>query len=163
MRKRLTALVISFLLLFALIPTSLFASENTIDVLISINLDGEIEKASDNTYMAYKHLTVSDSDGDGTFTINDALICAHKAYYSGYTDEDSGYDTNENKAIKIWGKSFDDISFMIVQASAPSIISGMSVNTTETVDGVISNGQLLSVRNNSRPAESIFFMDGVLF
>ena len=162
MRKRLTALVISFLLLFALIPTSLFASENTIDVLISINLDGEIEKASDNTYMAYKHLTVSDSDGDGTFTINDALICAHKAYYSGYTDEDSGYDTNENKAIKIWGKSFDDISFMIVQASAPSIISGMSVNTTETVDGVISNGQLLSVRNNSRPAESIFFMDGVI-
>lgn len=161
MKKRLTALVVSFLLILLLLPSCIFASNNSINVLISINLNGETKKAFDNTYMSLKPVTVIDCDGDGIFTINDALSCVHRDYFSGYTENNSGYETSDNKAIKIWNESYDNISFMTVNASNPSVIMPMSINTCETVDGVISNGQIISVRNGGETAKSLFFTDGV--
>ena len=104
-KKRILALGLSILMTLSLIPTLggvAFADEAaTITVYLTVSNQGELAKASDGSVMAWKPVTVTDLDGDGKFTFDEALVAAHKAYNTeeGYARYDSGWVTS------VWGES----------------------------------------------------------
>ena len=89
-------------LIYALIIAMLFvtaaAAAETAYVTVS-NGAGEI-------VMAHAAVELSDADGDGALTINDALYLAHEASFeggaaAGYVSEDQGYGLS---LYKLWGE-----------------------------------------------------------
>jgi hypothetical protein len=97
-------LVVLLLTLMTLIclPLIAFAEEggNTIKVTMTISYKGILGTAADGSAMVEKEVTVTDIDGNGQFTYDEALVAAHKAYYS---DGESGYATSMGE----WGLSVD--------------------------------------------------------
>lgn len=70
-----------------------------VSVYVTISDEGE------PLAIKYEKVLVSDSDGDGAVTINDALYCAHEKLYKGGAKE--GYETFESEyglsLNKLWG------------------------------------------------------------
>lgn len=75
---------------------SVYAAED-VQVYVTIS-DGSLA-------MANEEITVSDIDGDGALTINDALYCAHEAAYEGGAEAGYGsYEGDYGLALsKLWG------------------------------------------------------------
>lgn len=87
----------SLMLMLAVIMSCVIASaDGGINVTVSI-ANGEL-------VLSEAALTVTDEDGDGSITINDALICAHK---SNYTDGADGFMSVSGdyglSMTKLWG------------------------------------------------------------
>lgn len=93
MKKTLAFLLLAILSLLLCLPAS--AEEITVYVTV---VDG-------TPMLAYRSVTVTDADGDGTLTISDALACAHETYFP---DGASGYGTAMTEfgisMTKLWGK-----------------------------------------------------------
>ena len=94
--------IVTLILLAMMIPLAsgfVFAEEKNIDVFVSISDEnGDIA-------LAMERITVSDSDGDGVVTLNDALLTAHDEKYEGGAD--AGYSTDTGDwglfITKLWG------------------------------------------------------------
>lgn len=89
-----------FCMLFALsfFGFSAFATPTPHSVYVSISDEkGEL-------VLAYAPVVMNDEDGDGTLTVNDALIGAHKEYYKdgavGFVSEETAYGCS---ITKLWG------------------------------------------------------------
>ncbi len=97
-----TALAASQEQLEADLPVTTSAAES-VDIRVTVSIDGELVQAKDKSYMAMKELTVTDKDEDGQITTYDALVCAHEQYYS---EGESGFaaDEKHQSATKVWGK-----------------------------------------------------------
>jgi hypothetical protein len=115
LKKRILALGLSIVMTLTMIPmfgSLAFAADeaaSTITVYLTVSNKGELAKANDGTIMAWKPVTVTDLDADGTFTFDEALVSAHKAYNkeAGYVRSDSGWVTS------LWGDSEASVySFM---------------------------------------------------
>ncbi len=96
--KKIFASILSVLAVSAVCGTSAFAAEEE-------NVFVTIADANGDLVLAVQSITVTDVDGDGTLTINDALYTAHETYYDGGAK--AGYasaETEYGKSItKLWG------------------------------------------------------------
>ncbi len=94
MRKLFTLFII--LALIFTLSTTAFAAEDTAAVYVNV--------ANGTLTLAHAAVTVTDVDGDGALTINDALAIAHDEYFDGGAD---GYGyVNSDYGIsmtKLWG------------------------------------------------------------
>ena len=74
--KKVISILLSVLLMLS-IGVLCAAAEDTADVYVTIaDKDGKLAVSAEK-------VTVTDTDKDGTLTINDALYCAHEAFYTG--------------------------------------------------------------------------------
>jgi len=96
-RKTLSSIsvIVAVCTLLGLFSICSFADVSEVKITASIACEGEIKVAS-------KEFTVDDADGDGSLTVNDALIVIHKSEYNG-----DGYETEVTKyglgIKKMWG------------------------------------------------------------
>lgn len=98
--KKLIALTTTLLMTFGTLGSTVFAADSA-DVYVTISdKDG-------NLAMAQEKITVTDTDGDGALTINDALHAAHEAKYDGGAA--AGFASSEGQyglAIdRLWGSA----------------------------------------------------------
>lgn len=93
--KKTVLFLLSAVLLLTVMTVGASAAENTAYVTIS---DGTLT-------LLMKPVTLSDADGDGVISINDALILAHNEYYDGGAE--AGYSSDETEygisMTKLWG------------------------------------------------------------
>ena len=114
--------IISFTLVCLLICTSFslfaFAKENeTATVYVSISSKGNIQAAN-------VKVNVTDIDGDGKITINDALYALHEAKYQGGADKGYSYYKTEQYRLSIgtlWGDKSGCFGYYVNDASAWSL------------------------------------------
>lgn len=86
-----------------------------VDITVTVNNRGILAKAKDGSAMAYKEVHVTDADGDGHITVDDALVATHDAYY---TDGKNGYETSTSheygmSVTKLWGVSTNNTLFFV--------------------------------------------------
>lgn len=86
-----------------------------VDITVTVNNRGILAKAKDGSAMAYKEVHVTDADGDGHITVDDALVATHDAYY---TDGKNGYETYTSpeygmSVTKLWGVSTYNTLFFV--------------------------------------------------
>ena len=100
MKKRVLSLLMSFILLVNLLPATARAAEN-ITVLMTVCNAGELVKDKNDKAMLLREVSVTDLDGDGIYTLDEAIKAAHAEYYSGGTD---GYNSAGGFVNKLWGE-----------------------------------------------------------
>lgn len=96
--KKITAILLSMVLVLGLFGVPAFAADTSVEVYVSIAID-------DGTVaVAQEKVRVTDIDSDGKLTINDALFCAHEAFYPGGASQ--GYQTEVTQwglgILKLW-------------------------------------------------------------
>lgn len=101
--KRLLIWVLVAALLSVGCATAVFADEeenapDSVEVFVTIVTAEELA-------LAHEKVTVTDTDGDGKLTVNDALFCAHEAKFdggaeAGYASEKTQYGLS---LAKLWG------------------------------------------------------------
>lgn len=106
--------ILALVLVVSFMPASVFAEDgddNTIKVYMTISDKGTIAKTNDGDAMAWKEVTVSDLDGSGDFTYDEALKAAHKAYNSedGFVVKSSGW------VDSLWGVANNPASYYFTQ------------------------------------------------
>ena len=84
--------------------------------------------------LAARSIKVTDTDGDGALTVNDALYCAHDSYYSGgakagYASEPSQYGLS---LTKLWGNTNGVYGYYLNNASPQSLLDHVSNGDTVT-------------------------------
>ena len=115
MKKFLLITISAVMLLTLCLPV--FAAENTTVYVTICDKDGKLA-------LAGEAIKVSDSDGDGTLTITDALYCAHAAKYEGGAG--AGYATAVTaygiSMTKLWGaENGSGFGYYLNNASAWSL------------------------------------------
>lgn len=114
--KKLFTLILTAAMLFAL-AAPVFAEDGDTVVYVSI--------ANGDLMLAYEPITVTDADGDGVLTVNDALISAHDAKYeggaeAGYSSANSDYGLS---LYKLWGiENGGSYGYFVNNASAMSLL-----------------------------------------
>lgn len=89
--KKITAVLLSMVLVLGMFGVSAFAAGSSTEVYVTIALgDGTLA-------LAQETVAVTDIDNDNKITINDALYCAHAAFYPGGAA--AGYATE----LTAWG------------------------------------------------------------
>ena len=81
--------------------------------------------ANGDLKLAAQTVVVSDADGDGALTINDALIAAHEAHYAGGAE--AGFSTAKTEfglsMTKLWGaENGSGYGYQVNNASAMSLV-----------------------------------------
>lgn len=98
--KKMIASVLSVLTV-----TAAFAAAVSAEETASVNVYVTIADAQGELAVAAEPIAVSDADGDGVLTINDALYHAHEAFYDGGAS--AGYASAETEfglsLSKLWG------------------------------------------------------------
>lgn len=111
MKKAGCLLAALVLLLGCAVPVA--AEEATVTVTVSI-------ADTTGTVLAGEEVTVTDADGDGAFTIHDALYAAHEAAYTGGAA--AGYETSVTQwglgITKLWGDASGSYGYYVNSASA---------------------------------------------
>ena len=126
--SRLTAILLSLMMVVVFIPTFAFAANNTITVYMTVSNAGQLAKANDGSAMANKEVTVTDVDGDGHFTFHEALVAVHKAYNSedGYSGSTSSYGYS---VTKVWGvENGGSYLFFVNDEGISTGVDGATVN-----------------------------------
>ena len=95
--KKITMTLLALMLCLGMVAVPAAAAEG-MDVYVTISSEGELVAAREK-------VTVTDADGDGALTINDALFCAHEALYEGGAEAGYAYgDTEYGISLnKLWG------------------------------------------------------------
>lgn len=115
--KKTLALVLAALMLLCSMNITAFAATDSATVYVSIADKGSLA-------IAQKQVTVSDIDGDGALTVNDALYAAHKAAYTGGADAGYSYYTHEDYGLslgKLWGDSSGNFGYYLNNKSCWSL------------------------------------------
>lgn len=129
MKKIISALTVAVLLIGTL-GISSFAAESaeaqSAEVYVTIADKGEL-------VMTQRRITVTDADGDGALTVNDALYLAHEAAYvggaaAGYGSADMGWGLG---ITVLWGDKSGNFGYYVNNASA----NGLS-DTVKTGDRI---------------------------
>ncbi len=91
------------------------SAEDTADAYVTI-ADGSLK-------LTQEKITVTDADGDGALTINDALYLAHEEFYdggaaAGYASENTEYGIS---LVRLWGNDCGSYGYCINNVSAMSL------------------------------------------
>ena len=101
MKKRLLSLLLALTMALSLVTTGAWAAgQDSIQVTVTIANQGAIAVGKNNTLMAQVPVTVTDLNGDGKFTYEEAMKAAHKAYCA---DGEDGFATSGGWATMLWG------------------------------------------------------------
>ena len=107
MKKRLLSLLLVLVMVLGMFPMVAFAEPaDGITVYMTVFNKGEFCKDKDNAPMWQKPVTVTDTNGDGKYSLDEALAAAHTACY---IDGTNGYATEYNEiygydaVAKLWG------------------------------------------------------------
>lgn len=91
--------------IISLIAAMLVAALSLAPVALAADDAVYVTIANGNLELAYEKVALTDADGDGTLTVNDALIAAHDAFYEGGAS--AGYGSAETdyglSLTKLWG------------------------------------------------------------
>ena len=114
--KRTLTLITTLCLLLSLLAIGASAQKNHTIVTVTIAVKGELVATQVS-------VPVEDIDGDGVFTINDALYCAHEQVYegganAGYSSYTSEYGLSMNK---LWGDESGAYGYYLNNASCMSL------------------------------------------
>lgn len=114
--KRVSALTAALLITACTAGFAVSAEDSDTYVYVTIS-DGALEVAA-------KPVNVYDADSDGALTINDALYCAHEAFYEGGVD--AGYASAQSdwglSLSKLWGiENGGSYGYYVNNASAMSL------------------------------------------
>ena len=114
--KRTLTLITTLCLLLSLLAIGASAQKNHTIVTVTIAVKGELVATQVS-------VPVEDIDGDGTFTINDALYCAHEQVYegganAGYSSYTSEYGLSMSK---LWGDESGAYGYYLNNASCTSL------------------------------------------
>ncbi len=113
-----TALILTFLMTLVFIPTFSYADEaEGITVYLTVSNQGVIAQAGDGSAMAGKEVTVTDIDGDGHYTFDEALVAAHQTYNSA-----DGYAASSGWVTSLWGVADNPASYSFMQNDRPTTI-----------------------------------------
>ena len=99
MKKKITGILLSASVLFALgVPCITASAAEDITVNVTISKAGTVEVPAQPVHVA-------DKDGDGKYTIDEALFAAHEAYYEGgaAAGYESGMSNHGLSLKKLWG------------------------------------------------------------
>ena len=104
MKKRLLSLLLALTMALSLATTGAWAAgQDSIRVTVTIANQGAIAVGKNDTLMAQVPVTVTDRNGDGKFTYDEAMAAAHKAYYE---KGEAGFETNASGfATTLWGET----------------------------------------------------------
>lgn len=105
--KKLLSLTIACMLLLGALGICAYAEAAPLsaDVYVTVINKGEL-------VVTYEKITVTDTDSDGTLTINDALYCVHEAKYDGGVQ--AGYSYNTTGFItKFWGDTSGSFGYYL--------------------------------------------------
>ena len=103
MKKRLLSLLLALTMALSLATTGAWAADqDSIQVTVTIANQGAIAVGKNNTLMAQVPVTVTDRNGDGKFTYDEAMVAAHEAYY---VEGKDGFELNASSGwvTKLWG------------------------------------------------------------
>ena len=114
--KRTLTLITTLCLLLSLLAIGASAQKNHTIVTVTIAVKGELVATQVS-------VLVEDIDGDGVFTINDALYCAHEQVYegganAGYSSYTSEYGLSMSK---LWGDESGAYGYYLNNASCMSL------------------------------------------
>lgn len=114
--KRTLTLITTLCLLLSLLAIGASAQKNHTIVTVTIAVKGELVATQIS-------VPVEDIDGDGVFTINDALYCAHEQVYegganAGYSSYTSEYGLSMSK---LWGDESGAYGYYLNNASCMSL------------------------------------------
>ncbi len=111
--KKVMVLFIAITAVFTLLSFGVFADEPAETVYVTISVEGEIVLENTPVYL-------SDSDGDGVHTLNDALYVAHEERYDGGAE--SGYNSYKSEfgisLGKLWGDTSGAFGYCVNNESA---------------------------------------------
>ena len=107
MKKRVLSLLMAFVMVISLLPATTRAAEN-ITVLMTVYNAGQLVKDKNDKAMLLREVSVADLNGDGTYTLDEAIRAAHAEYYSGGM---GGYATDYGYVSKLWGENASNSGF----------------------------------------------------
>lgn len=113
--KKTVSILAALTLIAAMLCVPAFAADSA-QVYVTI--------ANGSLMMAQQPVTVTDTDGDGALTINDALYCAHEAGYSGGAAAGYGSAVSDYgmSITKLWGvENGSGFGYYVNNASAMSL------------------------------------------
>lgn len=98
-KGKITAFILAAVIICGAFALTAFAADKSVDVYVTVS--------AGSLALTHEKLTVTDTDGDGALTVNDALYLAHEAKYkggaaAGYGTENSIYGLS---MTKLWGVS----------------------------------------------------------
>lgn len=99
MKKRLLSLLLALTMALSLVTTGAWAADS-IQVTVTIANRGAIAVGKNDTLMAQVPVTVTDLNGDGKFTYEEAMVAAHKAYCE---QGEAGFVINGSWVTTLWG------------------------------------------------------------
>lgn len=109
MKKRLLSLLLALTMALSLATTGAWAADqDSIQVTVTIANQGAIAVGKNNTLMARVPVTVTDRNGDGKFTYDEAMAAAHKAYYE---KGEAGFAMKGNSCEMLWGNETTSLGF----------------------------------------------------
>lgn len=114
--KKSISLLLTFVLLVSCISTAAFAQGST-TVYVSIADKGSLVAAQER-------VTVTDIDGDGALTVNDALFAVHNSVYPGGASSGYGFYTHKDYGLsisKLWGDSSGNFGYYLNNKSCWSL------------------------------------------
>lgn len=114
MKKRILALVLALTLALGLLPATALAAEREITIRLSVFNQGVPTQDKEGNAMLARSVAVTDRNGDGAYSLDEALLAAHEAYApNGGADYQSGYnnDWGTYAVTKLWGEESSAVSF----------------------------------------------------
>ena len=109
MKKRLLSLLLALTMALSLATTGAWAADqDSIRVTVTIANQGAIAVGKNDTLMAQVPVTVTDRNGDGKFTYDEAMAAAHKAYYE---KGEAGFAMKGNSCEMLWGNETTSLGF----------------------------------------------------
>lgn len=130
--KRLLSLILSLTIVVAMLPLCIvFADSTQTTVYFTISNQGILGTATDGSVMLGKEVVVADLDEDGSCTVDEALIAAHKIYNS-----EAGYYAPNGFVSKLWGTESTNNLFFVNNVG---LTSGVSVDTVQNGDKLVAS------------------------
>ena len=109
MKKRLLSLLLALTMALSLATTGAWAAgQDSIRVTVTIANQGAIAVGKNGTLMAQVPVTVTDRNGDGKFTYDEAMAAADKAYYE---KGEAGFAMKGNSCEMLWGNETTSLGF----------------------------------------------------
>ena len=114
--KKSIILILTVCMMLSLLTLGVSAQKNHVQVTVTIAVKGELVAAQVS-------VQIEDVDGDGIFTVNDALYCAHAQYYQGGAEAGYGYYSGEYglSMSKLWGDESGAYGYYLNNASCMSL------------------------------------------
>jgi len=112
MKRKWLSLLLALAMVLGMMPVAAFADDaavaDPITVFLTVSDKGVLTEDNGGEPMAQREVTVMDLDSSGDFTVDEALIAAHKAY-----NKESGYATGTYGVTKLWGTESSNLLFFV--------------------------------------------------